>query len=1281
MVLFFKTPTQNIIATEIDHQPNESEINELCWLYGNATLLQAETMEGYFIGPRREMITPWSTNAVEITQNMAVKGISRIEEYFPVSTKDAEHDPMLQRMYDGLDQDIFTVNIQPEPIKHVENLEQYNEQEGLALSKEEIDYLHKVEGQLGRPLTDSEIFGFAQINSEHCRHKIFGGTFVIDGEEKESSLFQMIKKTTNENPNKILSAYKDNVAFSEGPEIEQFSPADHSQPDLYKIKKVKSVISLKAETHNFPTTVEPFNGAATGTGGEIRDRMGGGTGSWPIAGTAVYMTSYPRKNENDPAALNVPANTPAWSSEKDCQEWEKLMPVREWLYQTPEQILIKASNGASDFGNKFGQPLICGSVLTFEHQETTADVPETYAYDKVIMLAGGVGYGVQRDCLKGEPQPGNKVVVMGGENYRIGLGGGSVSSVETGRYSSGIELNAVQRANPEMQKRAYNVVRALGEEETNPIVSIHDHGSAGHVNCLSELVEECGGLIHMDKLPVGDKTLSAKEIIANESQERMGLLIDEAAIEHVQKIADRERAPMYTVGETTGDHRFAFEQADGVRPFDLAVEQMFGSSPKTVMEDTTVERKYDVVSYDLSGLSRQSTLNNQLTEYLKQVLQLEAVACKDWLTNKVDRCVSGRVARQQCQGELQLPLSDCGAVALDYTGTKGIATSIGHAPQAALADPAAGSVLSVAEALTNLVWAPMADGMESISLSANWMWPCRAQKGEDARLYTAVKALSDFCCELQINVPTGKDSLSMTQKYPDGKKVIAPGTVIVSAGGEVSDINKVVSPVIKDVKASRLYHIDFSFDQLQLGGSAFAQSQGKVGSDVPTVKNAEYFRDAFIAVQQLVKEGLILAGHDISAGGLITALLEMCFANTKGGLTLNLDKINGDDIVKVLFAENPGIIIQVADSDAPRAKKILEDAGVGYAKIGVPQCERKITIKRHQSNAQVPNSELANRELTLEFDIDDLRDTWYKTSYLLDRRQSFNGKAAERFANYKNIPVEWTFKADKLMRTPRPEDNRPVAAVIREKGTNSEREMAWSFYMAGFDVKDVTMTDLITGRETLEEVNLVAFCGGFSNSDVLGSAKGWAGAFLFNPKAKEALDKFYARKDTLSLGVCNGCQLMIELGLINNDHAVNDSRSYAEMLHNDSHKFESAFVTLSIPQNDSVMFGSLSGQKIGCWVAHGEGKFHLPLEESAYNVAAKFNHSEYPANPNGSSYDVAALASKDGRHLAIMPHPERTQFPWQCGYYPEERRQTDEVTPWHEAFVNARLWIEKNRAK
>ena len=1277
MILFFKTPQQSVIATDVDHQLNEQEVKELCWLYGEAELLSDETLSGYYVGPRREMVTPWSTNAVEITQNMGLSGISRIEEYFAVHSKDAEHDEMLQRMYNGLNQDIFTINIQPEPIKYVENLEEYNEQEGLALSPEEIDYLHGLEKQNGRPLTDSEIFGFAQINSEHCRHKIFGGTFIIDGQEMESSLFAMIKKTTQENPNKILSAYKDNVAFAQGPVVEQFAPKDQSTSDYFQVKDIESVISLKAETHNFPTTVEPFNGAATGTGGEIRDRMGGGVGSWPIAGTAVYMTAYPRL---DDAEANSSLFTLHSSLKRD---WEDILPVRQWLYQTPQQILTKASNGASDFGNKFGQPLICGSVLTFEHQEGQ----EKYAYDKVIMLAGGVGYGTKRDCLKKEPQKGNKVVVVGGDNYRIGLGGGSVSSVDTGRYSNGIELNAVQRANPEMQKRAYNLVRALCEEDVNPVVSIHDHGSAGHLNCLSELVEECGGEIDMTKLPIGDKTLSSKEIIANESQERMGLLIDEKHIEHVRKIAERERAPLYVVGETTGDAHFSFKQGDGVKPFDLDVAQMFGHSPKTIMRDNTVERHYEDVTY----------LQDKINEYLERVLQLEAVACKDWLTNKVDRSVTGKIARQQCQGEIQLPLSDCGVVALDYRGKKGIATALGHAPQAGLADPAAGSVLSVAEALTNIVWAPLAEGMDSLSLSANWMWPCRSQEGEDARLYAGVKALSDFCCDLHINVPTGKDSLSLSQQYPNGEKIISPGTVIVSAGGEVSDIKKVVSPVLVNDKNASLYHIDFSFDEQRLGGSAFAQSLGKVGDDVPTVKNPEYFADAFMAVQQLIEKGWIMAGHDISAGGLITTLLEMCFANTKGGMHINLHDICKDgDIVKALFAENPGVVIEVSDQYKQEFKDFMEEQGVGYAKIGysVPE-SRTIEVVYAGGNGKT---------VSHTFDIDALRDVWYKTSYLLDCKQSFNGKALERFENYKHQPLEMKFNRDFTGRLAQyglnPDrwregccgtatNGTPKAAIIREKGTNGEREMAYCLYLAGFDVKDVMMTDLISGRETLEDINMIVFCGGFSNSDVLGSAKGWAGAFLFNPKAKEALDKFYARKDTLSLGICNGCQLMVELGLLDNltnsqiDNSSEQQSSNRQivkssnirMLHNDSHKFESEFITLSIPQNNSVMFGSLSGNKLGLWVAHGEGKFSLPEAESTYNVIAKYNYHGYPANPNGSDYDVAGICSADGRHLCMMPHLERAVFPWQNAWYPANRRN-DEVTPWIEAFVNARKWVE-----
>ena len=1154
-------------------------------------------MEGHFVGPRREMITPWSTNAVEITQNMGLEGITRIEEYFPVSSAEADHDPMLQRVYNGLDQMIFTISKQPDPIVYIDDLEAYNQQEGLALSAEEIAYLNEVSGKLGRKLTDSEVFGFSQVNSEHCRHKIFGGTFIIDGEEKESSLFNLIKKTSAENPNKLVSAYKDNVAFNEGPTVEQFAPQSGDKPDYFAIKDIKTVISLKAETHNFPTTVEPFNGAATGTGGEIRDRLGGGKASLPIAGTAVYMTAYPRT--------------------EGAREWEKILDPRPWLYQTPEQILIKASNGASDFGNKFGQPLICGSVLTFEHAENN--------------------------------KPGEKVVVIGGDNYRIGMGGGAVSSVNTGQYTSGIELNAVQRANPEMQKRAANVIRAIAESDDNPIVSIHDHGAGGHLNCLSELVEATGGHIDMSQLPIGDPTLSAKEIIGNESQERMGLLMEEKDVERVKRIADRERAPMYVVGETTDDMKFVFEQADGVKPIDIKLEYMFGKPPRTIMRDHTVEETYQPVVYKES----------ELHHYLENVLQLEAVACKDWLTNKVDRSVTGKIARQQCQGELQLPLSDLGAVALDYRGKAGIATSIGHAPQVALVDPAAGSVMAIAEALTNIVFAPLADHLAGVSLSANWMWPCR-NEGEDARLYKAVQAASDFACELGINIPTGKDSLSMTQKYGDDK-VIAPGTVIISAGAEVSDVRKIVSPVLAHERNSHIYYIDFSFDTLKLGGSAFAQALNKLGDEVPTVKDPEYFSDAFNAVQEAIEQGLILAGHDISAGGMITTLLEMCFANVEGGLEVNLDKINESDIVKILFAENPGIIVQVKDKKA--FEKRMMDAGVGFAEIAKPTSERHILVSKEG--------------IQYHFGIDYMRDVWYSTSYKLDIKQSGSVCAGNRFENYKMQPLEFKFNknftgklADYGLSADRRQPSGIKAAILRDKGTNGEREMAYSMYLAGFDVKDVHLTDLATGRETLDDVNLIVFCGGFSNSDVLGSAKGWAAGILFNEKAKAAIDRFYARKDTLSLGICNGCQLMAELELLYPEHEKKH-----KMLHNDSHKFESNFVTLEIPKNHSVMFGSLSGSKLGIWVAHGEGKFDFPYEEKAYHIVAKYNYEGYPANPNGSPWAVAGVCSHDGRHLAMMPHLERAMFPWQCGYYPAEHRN-DEVTPWIEAFVNARHWIE-----
>lgn len=1216
MIKFFKSNSGPVIALSCNSVLSEGDINALSWLFDKAQFLDCEEINGYFVGPTKEMITPWSTTAVEITRNMKISGIERIEEFFPVESADASYDRMLQRVYSKLDQSIFTVDKEPQEIIHITDFHKYNKQEGLALSDIEIKYLEDLSAKIGRALTDSEVFGFSQVNSEHCRHKIFNGTFIIDGKEMESSLFKMIKETSAQNPNSIVSAYKDNCAFIEGPTVKMFHPKDGSKADFFQLDEAETVISLKAETHNFPTTVEPFNGAATGSGGEIRDRIAGGKGSFPIAGTAAYMTSYPRFEEGE-------------------RPWEISIPPRKWLYQTPLEILIKASNGASDFGNKFGQPLICGSLTTFEHQENNKDL----GYDKVIMLAGGIGYAKRVDALKDSPVKGDKVVLLGGDNYRIGMGGGAVSSVATGEYDNSIELNAVQRSNPEMQKRAYNAIRALSESSNNPIVSIHDHGAGGHLNCLSELVEDCGGTIDISKLPIGDPTLSAKEIIGNESQERMGLVLKNEDVPLLEKIAKRERAPFYVIGEATGEDNFTLvDGKTGKKPIDLQIADMLGKTPKTVITDNSVEESY-------KGESTPQLTDNEIYTRVKNLLQLESVACKDWLTNKVDRSVTGLVANQQCAGDIQLPINDLGVTAIGYEDKEGIATSIGSAPSVALIDSAKGSQMAIAEALTNVVFAPLKDQIKSVSLSANWMWPAK-NSGEDARLYKAVKGASDFAIALGINIPTGKDSMSMTQKYPDGSKVFSPGTLIVSTVAAVKDVAKVVKAAMQSVE-SDFYYIPFVKDSnFALGGSAYYQTLNLVGNDIPEI-DAEYFKNSFNAVQNLIDEGIVLAGHDVSQGGMITTLLEMAFAKSKGGMKLNF----GSAPLASLFSEQPGVVLQV------KSGTDLSNIGVSACKLGSYQNERSLDIIIEGSN--------------LSFNINSYRDIWYKTSYLFDKRQSGEECATERFENYKNQPLEYKF-APQFDGNIVPEvKERPIAAIIREKGSNGDREMAYALYLAGFDVKDVHTTDLISGEEKLEDVRLIVFVGGFSNADTLGSAKGWAGALLYNEQARTTIENYYAREDTLSLGICNGCQLMTELGLV----TPNKRESAPKMKHNNSHKFESGFVGVTVTESPSIMLKSLNGSKLGIWVAHGEGKFDFPTPVENYNIALKYNYNSYPANPNGSPEACAGICSDDGRHLAMMPHPERCLRPWNWPYYPAELSQ-DKVTPWVEMFVNARKWVE-----
>ena len=1218
MISFFESKDQSIFAVQSKKSLSENEIKKLEWLFGDATLLTNSELNKDLIGPRAAMVSPWSTNAVEICQNMGLQSILRIEKYKPANDDSIDFDPMLNEKFKSLKQDIFSVNATPDKIKYIQNIEKYNQDEGLALSRDEIVYLNDVSKKINRELTDSEIFGFSQVNSEHCRHKIFNGKFVIDGNEKDESLFSLIKKTSKVNPENIVSAYKDNVAFIKGPKIIQFAPSKSDEANFYISKEIDTVISLKAETHNFPTTVEPFNGAATGSGGEIRDRLAGGRGSIPLAGTAVYMTPYSRINE---------------------KEWEKNICERKWLYQSPVEILIKASNGASDFGNKFGQPLISGSVFTFENDNNG----EIQSYDKVIMLAGGIGFANKNHSIKNKPKKDDLIVIMGGDNYRIGMGGAAVSSADTGEFSTGIELNAIQRSNPEMQKRVANAIRGTVENDENCIVSIHDHGAGGHLNCLTELVEETGGFIELDNLPIGDPTLSNKEIIGNESQERMGLIIKRENIHEFIQICERERAPVYIVGKVTDDGRFTiYSEKTNLKCVDLDLGHFFGSSPQTILKDKSVSKKYNQIKYSTKLIHK----------YVEQLFSLESVGCKDWLTNKVDRCVGGKVAKQQCVGELQLPLNNCGVMALDFSTRHGVATSIGHSSISALIDPESGSKNSIAEALTNIIWAPIENNLKGVSLSANWMWPCR-NYGEDARLYKAVDSLSKFAIELGINIPTGKDSLSMNQKYED-IEVKSPGTVIISATAHCSDIYNIIEPPLKANKGS-VFYINLSSDDYKLGGSAFSQIIGNIGVDTPTINDSKYFLNVFDTIQKMIKKKLIISGHDVGSGGLITTLMEMCFSTNNIGAKIDLTSLNEKDSVKLLFSENSGIVIQCKDK---KSEKEIMDSGIRAYRIGEVTNSNNLVIKNHDND--------------FLFDLDKFRDYWFSTSTLLDKKQTSNNLADVRFKNYKKQPLKYKFPKNfegNLIKLT--SGKKPIAAILREKGSNSERELANALHIAGFDVKDVHMTDLLSGKENLKDVKFLGAVGGFSNSDVLGSAKGWAGSFKYNESAQKAIKNFFTRDDTLSIGICNGCQLFMELDLIYPKH-----EEHGKMTFNDSKKHESNFTSVKINTNNSVMLNSLEQSTLGVWISHGEGKFKLPYSKKNYNIVAEYGYSEYPSNPNGSDYNTAMLCSNDGRHLVTMPHIERSIFKWNWAYYQNGRE--DKLSPWILAFVNAKNWILEN---
>lgn len=1222
--IFVNDDTYFVLITRSELTISDSE--KLSWLLDGKEL-NVQVVEGSFIGPRNEFISPFSSNAVEICRRCGMPDVVRLERFFKVENVNASYDRMLEKIYSPIEPTAFYPEKTQTDVLDVICISDFNKEKGLALSDQEVSYLEAQAKEIGRNLKDTEVYAFAQINSEHCRHKIFNASFNVDGEEKEKSLFSLIKETSKKSPENIVSAYKDNVAFYKGAKIDRFLARENENKEFHFEELAQDVVlSLKAETHNFPTTVEPFNGASTGSGGEIRDRMAGGKAGIPLAGSAVYMTAFSRL------------------SGTDLKRWEQAIRERNWKYQSPAQILVKASNGASDFGNKFGQPLINGSLLTLEFPYGN----QLYSYDRVVMLAGGVGFARLEDAFKDKASDGDLLVVLGGDNYRIGMAGGSVSSVDTGILSSNLELSAIQRANAEMQKRVCNVIRTLSESNKNPIKLIHDHGSGGHINCLTELLEETGGEIWLDELPLGDETLSPLEILCNESQERMGLVISPEDVDTVREISKREGAPFYIVGKITNSERISVISKKHALVFDLPVSTLIGNSPKFEIKDLT--QKVEVLPFSFPISDEASFVS-----VLKEILSLEGVSCKDWLTNKVDRSVTGLVGMQQCTGPFHLPLNDCGIIALDYTGERGIVNSIGHTPGFGIMYPSLGAELSVVEAISNLACAPLEKGLKGVVLSANWMWPAK-QSGEDARLYEAVSSLSQFCCELGVAVPTGKDSLSMTMRYdkdssPRYSVVKSPGTVVVSASALTKQVYKSVSADLKPIEGSLLYSLDFgcSGSDFIMGG-ALSQVYTALGAENRGMVSPAKLSQAFSFVQDLLDQNLALSVHDVSYGGLFVSILEMAMVGDVG-VELSLSNISSPYLA---FSEKPKLLIQVDKKNSDILLSYADKYQVEMNCIGVVGGK---SVRGNVSSVYV------------NLPLDQMRAVWTKPSFDFDKLQTNLEQAKSRYnfltkskLDFNSDYENYTYNINLGVK--------PRSAIIREKGTNGDRELAYCLYSAGFDVLDVTMDDLLESASILDNLKFLAFPGGFSNSDVLGAGKGWASAFMYNKNLRSKLDSFFEKPDTLSIGVCNGCQLMTALGLIDRVHPEGIS-----MNHNFSSKFESIFTSVTVSDSPSILLKPISGLKLGVWVAHGEGRFSLNKKISKYHVAATYTYGDYPWNPNGSDEEAAAICSMDGRHLAIMPHIERSfkLWQWPVSHLYKNRKN---YSPWMKSFIAAKAWFE-----
>jgi len=1205
------------------------------------------------MGPRLNFATAWSSNMVSICNATGLTTVSRVERsyrYLVDTDQDIEsfilnsHDRMTECLYpEALS--TFETGIKPEAVYDVDMIaggpDALLEIPGISMDERDRNFYYEYfVKKNNRNPTIVEIMDLNNANSEHSRHGFFGGLQVVDGVMQDETLFGMVKDTLAQNPKGSLVAFKDNSSVVAGHAIHTIMPETPGLPCALKENDATYHMLLTAETHNFPTGVAPFPGAETGAGGRIRDVQGTGKGGFVIAGTTGYCV----------ANLHIPGYTLPWENSYQCPE----------NLASALDIEIEASNGASDYGNKFGEPMIQGFTRSFDLRLENG---ERWGFLKPIMFTGGIGQIDDRHTDKDKELKGMKIVQVGGPAYRVGFGGGAASSMLQGENVEELDFNAVQRGDAEMEQKMNRVVRACNEMGDKTIIDvIHDQGAGGPANVLKELVEHSGGYIEIRKMRVGDPTMSVLEIYVAEYQERNGFLISPENIEQFQAICEREKVGCEVLGEVTGDLQFVVrDELDGSTPVDIDLSELLGDIPVKTFEDSRSNPQ-------LQPLELPDDLS--VADALHDVLRLVSVGSKRFLTNKVDRAVTGLIAQQQCCGPLQLTVSDVAVVAQSHFSISGGATAIGEQPIKMLVDPAKGARMAVGESLTNLVWAKI-DDLEQVKCSANWMWAPKLP-GEGAALFDAAKGMCDAMIAVGIAVDGGKDSLSMATMVGE-ETVKSPRELVISVYAAMSDINKVVTPDLKRAGASSLLFIDLSGGNNRLGGSALAQTQSRLGNDCPDMDDPKVVKQAFLAIQEAVEEGLITAGHDRSDGGLITTVLEMAFSGNCG---LDLDLQTTDSPLAALFSEELGLVVECTEKSVSAMQQILVNHNVGSVVLGRSRVEKQIQIR-------------VNGKTVLDADMRKLRETWEETSYQLERLQVNSDCADQEKKNCydrKGPAYNLSFRPEPAPAALLSKTDKPKVAILRDEGSNSDREMSSAFYAAGFEPWDIAMSDLLAGRVTLDDFRGLAAVGGFSYADVPESAKGWAATIKFNDTLQKMFREFYERPDTFSLGICNGCQLFGLLGLVPWQDI--EAEKQPRFVHNVSGRFESRWSTVKVGKSPALMLKGMEDLVFGIHVDHGEGHLSFPDAAVKERVLAENlaplcyvdddgNATEsYPFNPNGSPGGLAGLCSPDGRHLAMMPHPERVFLAWQAHYLPEEMKDL-EVSPWMQMFRNAYEWCQQ----